>query len=137
VLLIPSGRSERAMNLNRDALEKIRSEDLRADAMHLDGSAHTVLVEVGVPLPTLERSSTPSITNGRPRIRIGSNSTDGVASVDEARKAVEQALGHKAQRYLPSSRTFIVEATGRELCRIAELPAVVAIWPNTARGFSF
>lgn len=120
--------------VNPKALDKIRSDLLREDALHEENSAHTVLVEVGVPLPTVQRAKSSSITIGRPRLRVSSPQDD-AAGIEAAKRAVEQALGHKAERYLPSSRTFVVEATGRELRRIAELPSVVAIWPNRSFGF--
>ncbi|MBX9909053.1 MAG: hypothetical protein K2Z25_10100 [Beijerinckiaceae bacterium] len=115
-------------------LDKIKSDDLREDALHSAPSSHTVLVEVGLPLPTIERSSREAVTFGRSGLRVGGGAPSS-ESVDQARHELEQALGHQTQRYLPSSRSFVVEATGRELRRIAEVPAVVAIWPNTNRGY--
>jgi hypothetical protein len=116
----------------RQAMDKFRSVDLREDALQSASLTQTVLVEVGVPLPKVSLSTRSGITPGRPMFKVSSGSQ--TESVDDVRRELEEALGHKTERYLPSSRTFVVEATGQELLQIAQVPSVVAIWPNTERG---
>jgi hypothetical protein len=117
-----------------DLLNKIKSDELRQDARQSHTVPHTVIVEVDLPLPRLEISGRPSLTDGRKSVRIGSSSEPAAdARLGETRQALERILGRKPERYLPSSRSFIVEATGEELMRLAEVPSVVAIWPNTYR----
>lgn len=116
----------------REAMDKFRSENLREDALRSASLPQTVLVEVGVPLPQVGLATRSGITQSRPVFRVTGGSRPG--DVDNVRRQLEEALGHKTERYLPSSRAFVVEATGQQLLQIAEVPSVVAIWPNTARG---
>lgn len=116
----------------RQAMDKFRSVDLREDALQAASLVQTVLVEIGVPLPQVSLSTRSGITQGRPMFKV--NSAPQADIVDDVRRQLEEVLGHKTERYLPSSRTFVVEANGQELLQIAQVPSVVAIWPNTERG---
>ncbi|MBP1805211.1 hypothetical protein [Rubellimicrobium aerolatum] len=122
-------------------LDKIRSEALRRDAAAADPAIHVVLVEIALPPARLEvaRPSAP----GRPALRVAPEAgfgtgpeTGGLPAADlhPIREAVEAALGHAAERYLRSARAFVVRASGPELRRLAEVPAVRAIWPNARRA---
>ncbi|WP_210530392.1 hypothetical protein [Rubellimicrobium arenae] len=115
-----------------EALDKIRSIELREAALAGEGIVRTVLVEVDLPRPQVVASGRSPLTPGQPSFRvIGDRGSE--AQVTQVRRAIETALGHPVERYLPSSRAFVVKATGREIQRVAELPAVLALWPNTRR----
>jgi hypothetical protein len=116
-----------------EALDKIRSSELRRDALSGDGAVHTVLIEIEVPSPPqVMGSDRPSLTPGRPSWRIVGGA-ESESQVRATREAIEHALGRAAERYLPSAHAFVVKATGRELRKITDIPCVLAIWPNTRR----
>ena len=115
-----------------DTLDKIRSTELREEVLAADDVLRTVLVEIDVARPRMERTSRPSLTPGRASLRIVAGNA-GEAQERQVRQAIEAALGRATERYLASAHAFVVKATGRELRAVAELPAVLAIWPNTRR----
>lgn len=125
-------RANLAMEPNLDALAKIRSDRLRTEAENADRTPHTVIVEVDVPLPAVEMSSREAVTSGRKLLRFSKPAVD-ANLLQGIKRALAEALGHEPKTYLASSRSFIVEATGDEMRRVAQIPNVLAIWPNSRR----
>jgi nucleoside-diphosphate-sugar epimerase len=120
------------MPILTEALDKIRSSELRRDALAVDDALHTVLVEIEAPRLQVIRSARPSIVPGYPSPRIAGSGEEEF-QVRATRQAIEEALGRAAERYLPSAHVFVVKATGLELRRISGIPSVQAIWLNTRR----
>lgn len=119
------------MPLPKDLLAKIRSDELRKAAESADRVRHVVIVEIDLPHPTFEASERTSLT-GRPMMRLG-EAEEQPEKLAQVRAAIREALGREPERYLPSSHAFIVEVTGDKIRRLAAIPDVLAIWPNTRR----
>ena len=118
------------------SLGKIRSDELRDHALHSDVEPTTVIVEVVLPVPQVAVSGGGRMGTQQARLSIVPSSAAGStmeAKVAEIRRALTDALGRQPDRFLASSRSFILDATGNELSRIAALPTVLAIWPNVHR----
>ncbi|AWN46308.1 hypothetical protein DK419_08270 [Methylobacterium terrae] len=118
------------------ALRKIRSDELRDHARQADVEPTTVIVEVDLPVPQVAVSGGNRFGAQPTRISILPSPTSGTAleaRLAEIRHALTDALGRQPGKFLASSRSFILEATGKELGRIAALPTVLAIWPNAHR----
>jgi hypothetical protein len=114
-----------------DPLTKIRSEPLRAEARSAGTDPHIVLVELDLPCQQMgvERRG----EGGALRLRfLGSAPPAGEADarVVEAARAMAGILGHDPGRFIAAAGAFVVEASGQQLCQIASLPLVGAIWPN-------
>lgn len=118
------------------ALGKIRSDELRAHARQADVEPTTVIVEVDLPVPQVAVSGGNRFGSQPARISILPPPTSGTAleaRLAEIRRALTDALGRQPGKFLASSRSFILDATGKELSKIAALPTVLAIWPNARR----
>lgn len=120
------------MSLPKDVLAKIKSEELREAAQAADRVPHIVIVEIDLPHPTMALSERPSLS-GRPVMKLN-EPHEQPATLAHVRRAMKDALGHEPGTYLPSSRAFIIEATGDQIGRVAAIPDVLAIWPNTRRS---
>jgi hypothetical protein len=115
------------------ALEKIRSEQLRREAVNTRSESHVVVVEVSLPRPKVEviRSNEPG---SGARLRVAQDASDSAEAenrVARARKAIEKITGRPPEQFFPSSSAFVVTATGMQLQQLVKLPDVAAIWPNT------
>ncbi|BAQ45502.1 MULTISPECIES: hypothetical protein [Methylobacterium] len=118
------------------SLGKIRSDELRDHVLHSDVEPTTVIVEVDLPVPQIAVSGGNRIGTQQARFSIlpsATSSSTMEAKVAEIRRALTDALGRQPGKFLASSRSFILDATGNELSRIAALPTVLAIWPNVRR----
>lgn len=110
------------------ALEKIRSADLRRDAEAERGERRVVIVEIEAPRPTLYARPAMVGLPGRRSLGIRAAEPVDLAAVTAE---ITQALGRDPGRFLASSNSFIVDANGPDILRLAHLPSVAAIWPNT------
>jgi hypothetical protein len=120
-----------------EALRKIRSENLRQQALETRSEPHVVIVELDLPHPVLKLLPGRDDRRGiGARWEIQSDSTAaGVADqqVAEMRKAIKKITGKAPEQFFPSSGAFVVTATGKQLQELACLPSVSAIWPNDPR----
>ena len=118
-------------------LTKIRSEDLRAAVAAGEPERASVIVEIDVPHPTVETVSPQTPDGGRrAKFRLTSPEPDPAETerrIAETLREVESILGRAPESYFSTSGSFVVEATGEQLRRIATLPFVTAIWPNSRR----
>jgi hypothetical protein len=116
------------------ALDKIRSDELRREAVTTRSQPHVVVVELNLPQPKVEvmpSSREPGRGTGFSISTEPSDSTVSESRVAKTRHAIEQIIGRPPERFFPSSGSFVVTATGKQLQQLVELPYVAAIWPNT------
>jgi hypothetical protein len=115
--------------MSMDNLNKLRSDDLRQRVLSADPESQTVIVEVNIPLPALQVAKSRLGERSRIGLAPKEGGGDDVKSIKRKMKKIFGAV----PRFLPSSRSFIVDATGDQLRKVAELPEVLAVWPNTVR----
>ncbi len=117
-----------------DAIEKVRSEELRREMASAASEPRVVVVELDLPKGRVEAVPHDSRdVFGRVRFRVGTMPPSGATTeqrIDETRRAIEEITGRPADRFFRSSGSFVIEANGRQIRRVAELPSVAAIWPN-------
>jgi len=114
-------------------LDKIRSDELRHEAETTRSQPHVVVVELDLPQPKVQVMSSSREPGRGTGFRI-SEPSDAKASdnrVAKTRHAIEQIIGKPPEQFFPSSGSFVVTATGKQLQQLVELPYVAAIWPNT------
>ncbi|HEX8417775.1 MAG TPA: hypothetical protein VF641_09230 [Methylobacterium sp.] len=119
-------------------LEKIRSADLRSEAVADAPQPHLVIVELKLPRPTLEMTEPrpDGLRPGRARLRFaaaGAASAEVERQIADTSERIEAITGKAPETFLSTSGSFVVEANGAQIGRIADLPSVSAIWPNTRR----
>lgn len=115
-------------------LEKIRSDDLRNEAVAEASEPHTVIVELNLPMPQLEMAPSIGIAaRGKPRFRFGSAESDSDHGYQIAASKADIATitGKSPINYLASAGSFVVTANGAQIGRIACMSSVSAIWPNS------
>ncbi len=116
------------------ALDKIRSEQLRQEAVKTQSEPHVVVVELNLPQPKVQiapSSREPGIGTGFSISADPSDSSVSESRVAKTRHAIERIIGRPPERFFPSSGSFVVTATGKQLQQLVTLPYVAAIWPNT------
>lgn len=125
------------MDLSSAVLEKIRSTDLRNEAVSEAEQPHTVIVELDLPMPKLESIGPKPIGFGsRPRLRFAPSepASDLGSRIEASKEDIATITGRRPEAFLSTSGSFVVNATGEQIGRIAKMPSVSAIWPNTRRG---
>jgi hypothetical protein len=118
-----------------DVIEKVRSADLRSDVASARSEPRVVIVELDMPKARVEviRPEQHDDFGSRARFRLGATTPAGEAverRISNARGEIERIIGRPADRFFRSSNSFVVEANGEQIGRLAELPSVAAIWPN-------
>jgi hypothetical protein len=115
-------------------IEKVRSADLRSDVASARSEPRVVIVELDIPKARVEVIRPEQRDAfGRTRFRLGAATPAGGAverRITDARREIERIIGRPADRFFRSSNSFVVEANGEQIGRLAELPSVAAIWPN-------
>jgi hypothetical protein len=115
-----------------DPLEKLRSDGLKRAVLDVSSNPQTVIVELALPLPRVVVSPRGSNVMRRPAAVESVSAHELETRVSEALRAIAQ-VGVEAGPFIPSAHALVVDATGRQLRSLAELPAVRAIWPNERR----
>jgi hypothetical protein len=117
-----------------DAMKKIRSDNLRQEAIETRSEPHVVIVEINIPHPKIVPLPSDADRGGvgtRFKIESAPSATnDADRRVAETRKAIQKITGNAPERFFSSSGAFVVTATGNQLRQLACLPSVSAIWPN-------
>ncbi|WP_298961988.1 hypothetical protein [uncultured Methylobacterium sp.] len=126
------------MDLPQAVLEKIRSGDLRDEVAAETPNPRTVIVELDLPAAKLEMTSPPGPGGvGRPRFRFEPQSPSTTSEIDgriaSLSNGIAEILGRPPETFLATSGSFVIEANGEQIGRIARMPTVSAIWPNTRR----
>ena len=126
------------MDSSPTILGKIRSTDLRNEAVAEAPQSRVVIVELDLPAADLEMASVSGDRFGssRPRFRPGKPSGQTLEMerrITDTSNGIERITGKPPETFLSTSKSFIVEANGEQIGRIAEMPSVSAIWPNTRR----
>ncbi|MDP4025550.1 hypothetical protein Q8W71_23220 [Methylobacterium sp. NEAU 140] len=127
------------MDLAATVLAKIQSDGLRSEAVAETATAHTVIVELDLPMPKLETAvRATSSLRGKPSFRFAPPDPGAEASaaskIAASREDIAQITGNLPETYLPTSGSFVVKASGEQIARIARMASVSAIWPNSHRG---
>ncbi|WP_157091463.1 hypothetical protein [Methylobacterium nodulans] len=105
--------------------------------MNESGSPLVAVVEVSLPNPKLE----PVIPRSSGDVRVSRFQLVGPEPdpeevnrrVNDVRRAIEEITGKPPENFLASSGSFVIEANGKQLLRVADLPNVAAIWPNKSQ----
>jgi hypothetical protein len=111
-------------------LEKIRSEKLREKVEQIDSRSSTVVVELNPSSGERIKLKRGAHGEWRPSRIDRLSGEDPQAQAARAVREIEQITGRPPVNFFGSSHTVVVEATGQQLRRIAQLPEVAAIWPN-------
>lgn len=130
------------MELPASVLEKIRSDDLRHEAMAETSESRSVIVELDLPMPKLEMTESRGAgSTGRSRLRFAPMAREDEAEagrkaskIEALKEGIATITGHLPETYLSASESFVVNANGEQIGRIACMPTVSAIWPNSRRG---
>jgi hypothetical protein len=115
-------------------LDKIRSEELRREAVKTRPESHVVVVELNLPRPKVEVIRSNQEPGSGARFSVAPNASDSAEAesrISRTRKAIEEIIGRPPEQFFPSSGAFVVTATGKQLQQLVKLPDVAAIWPNT------
>jgi hypothetical protein len=119
-----------------DAFTKFRSEDLKHEAATGNSNMQAVVVELDLPrgqVMAVPRAQHDIVGGVRFRLGTSTPSGEGVENrINDTRRAIETIVGRSVDRFFQSSGSLVIEANGEQLRRIAELPYVAAIWPNSA-----
>jgi hypothetical protein len=115
-------------------LEKVQSADLRNDVASARSTPRVVIVELDLPKARVEvirPEQQDAFATARFRLGAATPAGDAVERrIADARREIERIIGRPADRFFRSASSFIVEANGEQIGRLAELPSVAAIWPN-------
>ena len=130
------------MELPAAILEKIRSDDLRHEAVAESSEPRSVIVELNLPMPKLEMASRRTAgLRSKAHIRFAAPTPEDAAEagreeskIATSEKAIATITGHPPETYLSASGSFVVKANGEQIGRIAHMSTVSAIWPNSNRG---
>lgn len=116
---------------DEDALQKLRSKALRAKVDEADPIPSVVIVEIADKFAgqiVVARDSD-GLAKARAQL-LEAGEDDPAASLAALAKQVAEITGRPPLTMMPTSGAIVIEADGREIGRIAALPAVQAIWPN-------
>jgi hypothetical protein len=113
-----------------DLADKIADPELRRFASAGESDRRLVLVEPDLPRRWLRMERTPARARGfRPAAGASVDEELSRERTSEARRFLSDLL-HQEPRWLATARTFVVEATGNEVARMAGSPLIKAIHPN-------
>jgi hypothetical protein len=127
-----------ATDVPSHVMAKLRAEDLRDEVEQGSSTKQMVIVELALssgqvealPIDLYDRT-------GRVRFKVRSappGIVDTEGKIKDVRQAIESIVGRPTDTFFRSSGSLVVEATGEQMRRIAELPSVSAIWPNRIDG---
>lgn len=123
----------------RTLQEKISNKELLEVASQDIAKPISILIELDLPkrhaklAPSRTRNSSQrTLVSIRPLSQ--EQQSEANIRIEQTKDFLERTLG-VPPRWLPSSRSFVVKVTPRQLQEIATLDAVKAIWPNNQKIF--
>lgn len=130
------------MELPAAILEKIRSSDLRKDAIAETLEPRSVIVELDLPMPKLEivdrrtsgLRSKAQFRFAKPTPGDATEAGQEASKIAASKEGIATITGRLPDTYLSASGSFVVRANGEQIGRIASLSTVSAIWPNSNHG---
>jgi len=130
------------MELPAAILEKIRSDDLRSEAMAENSEPRSVIVELDLPMPKLEMAERQTVgLRSKAQFRFAAPSPgeagetgQDASKISASKEGIATITGRSPETYLATSGSFVVKATGEQIGRIARMATVLAIWPNLKHG---
>jgi hypothetical protein len=130
------------MELPAAILEKIRSDELRSEAVAETSEQRSVIVELDLPMPKLEMGDRRTEgLRGKAHFRFAAPTPEDIAEAGQedskitaSKEDIATITGRLPDNYLSTAGSFVVRANGEQIGRIARMSTVSAIWPNSKRG---
>lgn len=130
------------MELPAAILEKIRSNDLRNEAIAETLEPRSVIVELDLQTLKLELADRrTSGLRGKTQFRFATPTAEESSEAEQesskiaaSKEGIATITGRLPDTYLSASGSFVVKANGEQIGRIALMSTVSAIWPNSNRG---